>query len=163
MKKKIFCHFCSSELTRKLFEGRVRPFCNKCNEPLYENPVPASCVVLLNEKKHVLLVKRSVPPMEGFWCLPGGFMELGETPEKTALRELYEETGVTGKIEKLIGVTSHNSEQYETVLITGYLVEEFYGDLISGDDAMDVKFFSTDDLPEIAFISHKGFIRAAEL
>jgi len=160
LKQKKFCHFCGFELDKKFIEGRTRLFCKVCNQPLYENPVPASCCVVVNNKRKILLVKRSVEPKIGMWCLPGGFMEIGETPEETALRELNEETGITGEISNIIGALSHPSILYGSVSITGYLVENFSGQIFPGDDAMDCKFFNYEDLPEIAFRSHLSFIRA---
>jgi ADP-ribose pyrophosphatase YjhB (NUDIX family) len=88
-------------------------------------------------------------------------MELGETPEQAALRELEEETGLSGKIDMLLGVTANQSSQYETVLMVGYLVKDYSGAPIAGDDASDAAYFHIDELPEIAFESHKKFIRAS--
>jgi len=100
-----------------------------------------------------------VEPKKGFWCLPGGFMELGETPEQGALRELKEETNLTGHIGMLLGVTSNHSDKYNTVLMIGYLIENYTGTPRAGDDASDIACFDFDDLPEVAFESHKKFIR----
>ena len=157
--KKKFCHFCGAKLTRKIYEGRERFFCIKCNTPIYENPVPATCIIVIDNTQRILLVKRSVEPKKGFWCLPGGFIELGEMPDKAALRELNEETGLTGKINMHIGVTSAHSDMYNTILMVCYLVNDYNGKLIAGDDALDAVFFDIDTLPEIAFDSHEHFIR----
>jgi ADP-ribose pyrophosphatase YjhB (NUDIX family) len=159
MRKKNYCHFCGTKLTEKIFEGCLRLFCEQCNEPLYENPIPATCLVVVDNRNRVLLVKRSVEPKKGFWCLPGGFMELGETPEKSALRELKEETGLSGQINMLLGVSSNPSAQYHTVLMIGFLVKSYTGNLVAGDDADDAASFYYDELPEIAFESHSKFIR----
>ncbi len=159
MRKKVFCHFCGGKLKEKFCEGAVRPFCDHCNEPIYENPVPATAVVVAGPDNKIVLVKRSVEPKIGYWCLPGGFMELGETPEQGALRELEEETGLKGKISLLLGVTSSPSPRYTTVLMLGFLVNKYSGKPIAGDDASDVAYFHPDDLPEIAFESHRNFIR----
>jgi ADP-ribose pyrophosphatase YjhB (NUDIX family) len=159
MRKKKYCHFCGTNLTEKFFEGCLRLFCGQCNEPLYENPIPATCLVVVDNRNRVLLVKRSVEPKKGFWCLPGGFMELGETPEKSALRELKEETGLSGRINMLLGVSTNPSAQYHTVLMIGFLVKSYTGNLAAGDDAEDVASFYYDELPEIAFESHAKFIR----
>jgi ADP-ribose pyrophosphatase YjhB (NUDIX family) len=159
MRKKTNCYYCGAELTEKFFEDRIRLFCEKCNEPIYENPIPATCLVTIDDSKRVLLVKRNVEPKSGFWCLPGGFIELGENPEEGALRELEEETGLKGKIEMLLGVSSNRNQQYNTVLIVGYLVESYSGFLNAGYDASDVAWFHYKEIPEIAFESHKNFIR----
>lgn len=136
----------------------MRLFCSRCGLPLYENPVPATCVVVLDDGKGLLLVKRSVEPKKGWWCLPGGFLELGESPEEGALRELMEETGVSGEIDRLIGVSTNTNSQYHTVLMIGYLVRCFSGTPFAGDDASQVAFFPTDSHPDIAFRSHRDFV-----
>jgi ADP-ribose pyrophosphatase YjhB (NUDIX family) len=86
-------------------------------------------------------------------------MELGEIPEKAALRELREETGLSGQIDMLLGVSSNPSQQYHTVLMIGYLVISYTGTLVAGDDADDVAYFHYNELPEIAFESHLRFIK----
>jgi len=159
MREKKYCPYCKTGLVEKFCEGALRRYCNDCNEPIYENPIPATCMVVVDNKDRVLLVKRSVAPKKGFWCLPGGFMELGETPEKAALRELKEETGLAGRIDMLLGVSSNPSAQYHTVLMVGFLVKSYSGSLIAGDDAIDTAYFHYNELPEIAFESHASFIR----
>ena len=159
MQKKLFCPYCGSRLSEKFYENRNRLFCSHCNDPIYENPVPATCLVVTDGKGRVLLVQRSVDPKKGLWCLPGGFIELGESPESAALRELYEETGLTGQIHKLLGVMTNPSQLYDSVLLVGYWIKVYSGNLIAGDDACDAAYFPPDDLPEIAFESHLKFIR----
>lgn len=158
MAEKLFCHFCGARLTRKFSEGATRLFCNRCQVPIYENPIPATCLVVLDSQARLLLVKRSVEPKRGYWCLPGGFIELGETPEAGALRELKEETGLDGKIERLLGVRSSPGTLYHTILMVGYLVKETLGEPSPGDDAEAAAYFASDKLPEIAFESHTYFI-----
>ncbi len=86
-------------------------------------------------------------------------MELGEAPEKAALRELKEETGLSGQIDMLLGVSTNPSAQYHSVLMVGYLVKSYSGTLIAGDDANDAGYFHYNELPAIAFESHASFIR----
>jgi len=159
MRKKTNCQYCGEMLAEKVHEERMRLFCGHCNEIFYENPVPATCIVTIDEKERVLLVKRNVEPKKGFWCLPGGFVELGENPDQGALRELKEETGLDGRIEILLGVTSSPSAQYDTVLMIGYLVKSYRGLLCTGYDASEAEWFNYRELPEIAFKSHLMFIR----
>ena len=86
-------------------------------------------------------------------------MELGETPEHAALRELKEETGLSGQIQMLLGVTSNTSSQYHTVLMVGYLIKKYSGVLEPGVDASDAAYFNYEEIPEVAFQSHMKFIR----
>ena len=99
--EKAYCPYCGLAATRRMWEERIRRYCHNCNLPLYDNPVPAVCAVVSDQRKRLLLVQRKVAPQRGEWCLPGGFMELDETPEAAALRELAEETGLSGTVEGL--------------------------------------------------------------
>ncbi|MFO7965630.1 MAG: NUDIX hydrolase [Desulfobacterales bacterium] len=154
-----YCHFCGKRLIRKTVDGYERLFCTACGIPIYQNPVPATCVVVVEEENNLLLVKRSVEPRIGEWCLPGGFVELGEFPDKSALRELKEETGLSGSAIKLLGVSTNPSIQYHSILMIGYLIRRFSGTPVAGDDAAEVGWFPLNDLPEIAFDSHRRFVR----
>ena len=87
----------------------------------------------------------------------GGLLQ--HTPAQAAVRELEEETGLFGKIEMLLGVTSTPSDLYDTVLMVGYLVKSTTGRLQAGDDASDVAYVAFEKLPEIAFESHRRFVR----
>ena len=158
MKEKSFCPYCSGPLSKKDVEGRRRHFCSRCNQPIYENPVPATCLVVMDKDRQILLVKRNVDPQKGKWCLPGGFLELDESPEQGALRELNEETGLEGRIEMLLGVRTTPSYQYHSVLMIGFSVIRFCGCPMPGDDAQEVKWASYAELPPIAFDSHRFFI-----
>jgi ADP-ribose pyrophosphatase YjhB (NUDIX family) len=161
MQTKRFCHFCSNPLEHKYLEGRTRMYCTACRQPIYENPIPATCVVVTSPASQILLVKRNVAPKSGWWCLPGGFMELGETPEQAALRELREETGIQSRIERLLGVCSDKSPQYDTVLMVGYFAGHTNDPPSPGDDAEEVRWFAFTDIPPIAFSSHTFFIEKA--
>lgn len=159
MQPKTYCHYCATPLENRRVESRKRLFCPKCDQALYENPIPATCLVVIDNEDRVLLVKRNVEPKIGAWCLPGGFVELGESPERAALRELKEETGLEGHIERLLGVLAQESEQYDTVMIVGYLIKRFSGAPRAGDDASSIAFFTSDTRPEIPFASHREFVR----
>jgi 8-oxo-dGTP diphosphatase len=112
---------------------------------------------VLDRHDRLLLVQRKVAPRIGEWCLPGGFMELDETPEAAALRELLEETGLTGRVEGLIGLKAAPNRIYQTVLVAGYRVAPLGEQIHAGDDAMAVHWFSNQELPPIAFGSHRAF------
>jgi len=146
-------------LDLRVLDGIDRLFCNTCRDAVYENPIPATCIVAPDSDGRILLVKRKMPPKQGSWCLPGGFLELQESPEQGALRELKEETDLTGRIDRMLGVMATPSSLYHTVLLIGYLVTEWSGNPKAMDDAEAFNFFAPDNLPPIAFTSHEHFIR----
>jgi len=155
---RVFCPFCGNPVAELEWEGRPRRYCRHCRLPLYDNPVPAVCAVVCNEAGRILLVKRKIAPRRGEWCLPGGFMELGETPEEAVLRELSEETGLTGEVAGLLGLEATPNRIYTTVLVAGFRILPLHGDIAAGDDAMAVDWFAPRGLPPIAFGSHRIFI-----
>ncbi|MCK4335657.1 MAG: NUDIX hydrolase, partial [Candidatus Aenigmarchaeota archaeon] len=62
--------------------------------------------LILTKENEVVLVKRKFDPFAGYYALPGGFVEYGETAEEACVREALEETGLKVEIEKIIGVYS---------------------------------------------------------
>src|SRR6185369_3961531 len=98
-----FCMRCGSRLVSRDDHGRSRPTCPACGFIYYRNPAPAAGVVL-RSRTGVLMVRRKFAPAVGAWCLPAGFMEYGESPERCAVRELREETGLRARLTGLFGV-----------------------------------------------------------
>lgn len=154
---KVFCHRCGSRLIDKFIaaENRNRLFCTACSSPVYENPVPATAAVVINKQGEVLLVKRKVDPKKGEWCLPGGFLELEETPEQGCLRELKEETGLDADIHQWMGNIIGSNFHYHTVLVIGFTVKNIRGRLSAGDDCLEARFFNPGQMPPVAFRSHR--------
>jgi ADP-ribose pyrophosphatase YjhB (NUDIX family) len=73
-------------------DERLRAVCRACGVVTYSNPkVVVACVVRTDD--HVLLAKRAIAPRLGYWGIPQGFMEHGETSREAAVREVREETG----------------------------------------------------------------------
>jgi len=158
MEAKTFCPYCGEKVIEKSFGERNHCYCQKCDIIHYENPLPAVAALVLNRKDQLLLVKRSVEPAKGKWCLPGGFIEIDESIEEAVLRELEEETGIKGEIEGLIDFFSQKGLHYRAILIFGYKVKMLGGEVKAGDDAQDADFFSLDALPPVAFLSHQRLI-----
>jgi thiamine-phosphate diphosphorylase len=156
---KNYCHVCGTGLTKKLIEDQERLFCPKCQYPVYENPIPATAAVVINENREVLLVKRTVEPKAGQWCLPGGFVEMGEDPEHACLRELKEETGLEGEIHRWAGNIISESPVYQWVIVMGYSIKNVHGRLTAGDDCSEAVFFNPDTMPPIAFRSHREILK----
>jgi 8-oxo-dGTP diphosphatase len=100
----------------------------------------ADCVVF-DRIGRLLLIRRAKAPFKGAYALPGGFVDYGEPVEKAALRELKEETGVEGKIIKLIGVYSDpKRDPRGHTVSTAFLVRPRSTKVIGGDDASEAAF-----------------------
>ena len=149
------CPNCGHTLDVRYQDGRDRKVCEKCGFIHYKNPTPAAAVVLV-QNNQVLLVKRKYEPKAGYWSLPAGFIEYDETPEQAAIRETKEETGITTRIHKLLGVTGTCDDHNSNIVLVIYEVKNISGSLKPGDDAIEAKYFQLDHLPEnMAFSSHK--------
>lgn len=124
----------------------------------------ADCVVI-NRQGEVLLIQRRNEPYRGCWALPGGFMEMDETLEHCAVRELEEETGlVVAEDElRLVGVFSSIGRDPRGRTVTGaYRVDVVETQSVrSGDDAAAARWFSLNALPPLAFDHSTIIARAA--
>ncbi|MBM3119843.1 MAG: NUDIX hydrolase [Chloroflexi bacterium] len=142
-----FCPLCGTDLKVGFIEGKERGFCPNCNFVDYKNPLPVALAIPIKDKRF-LLIKRGLAPAKGMWGFPSGFVETGETSEDACLRELKEETGLSGHIVKLAGVMCvEDREVYGDMLIVSYIVEVDDGELSPGSEVEDAKFFNSEELP----------------
>ena len=141
----------------QLHDGRERPVCSACGHIVYLNPAPSVAAILFQEGR-VLLVRRNIEPGHGLWSLPGGFIEMGETPEAAVTREVEEETGLTCRPQKLLHAQGVLGGFYGDIIVLCYSAEIVSGNLRPGFDADDVEFFDHRKLPQIAFDVHHAFI-----
>ena len=154
-----FCPLCGRILGEKQIERQRRLVCQKCGWVYYKNPLPVAVCAAKNKEGKILIVKRNLKPAINKWALPGGFVESDELPEIACLRELYEETGLKGKIKKLIGIYIHKTREYGSLLVIGYEVMIVRGLLLLNNESKDAKFFNKKDLPVIPFSSHRKIIK----
>jgi 8-oxo-dGTP diphosphatase len=129
----------------------------------YPHPALTADVVLLaagDGDLQVLLVQRDKPPFKGNWALPGGFVEVGESPEETAHRELEEETHIQGiRLEQLrvFGDPGRDPRGHVvTVAFRGLLGDGWSAGqpprrVEAGSDAAEARWWSVDTLPPMAF------------
>jgi ADP-ribose pyrophosphatase YjhB (NUDIX family) len=143
-------------------EGRPRDVCGECGRVAYRNPLPVAAAVVLNDRREVLLVRRRYEPHAGEWCLPTGFAELDETIENAALRELREETGIDGRVHRLLTARSVTDDHYGDLLFICFEVEKLGGDEAPGDDAEMIAYYPLSELPPLAFEAHTEAVRVCE-
>ncbi len=153
-----FCYNCGQKTVSKKLDGKLRSYCNNCNSVLYKNPIPSVAIVAFNQNKELLMTKRGIEPGKGYWCLPGGFVETGETIFQTVKRELKEETNYDCTNIKIINVDSIINGYWGDILILGFSVKLKKSILIAGDDADEAKFFPLNNRPEIIFPVHQTFL-----
>jgi len=149
VKEYSYCPVCAAPLRVGTIEGKERKYCPECGFIDYKNPLPVALAVPVKDGKF-LLIKRGLPPLKGMWGSPSGFVEVGETPQEACLRELEEETGVSGEIVKLIGVDRvEDREVYGDMLVIRYLVRVTGGELVPGEEEVEeVRFFDVSELPD---------------
>jgi 8-oxo-dGTP diphosphatase len=133
----------------------------------YEFPRPAlSTDVVVIDRRHqkprILLIERLKEPFANHWALPGGFMEIDETLEQAAARELQEETGLLIDDMQQIGAFSTVDRDPRGRIITVAFACELKGNqqAMAADDAKSVSWFELDSLPTLAF-DHDEIIEVA--
>ena len=131
----------------------------------YPHPaVTADCIVFAcqNEKTQVLLIKRGSEPCKDMWALPGGFMNIDESAEEAATRELKEETGIDVKEVTQVGAYSKvdRDPRERVITIAFYTVIDKPVRAVGQDDAKQAEWFTLDNLPTLAF-DHSEILSAA--
>ncbi len=106
----------------------------------------------------IVLIRRENPPYQGYYALPGGFVEVGETVEEAAKREAKEETGLDIILLKLVGVYSKPDRDPRGHVVSICYLAQGRGDLLAGSDARSAEVFDPEDLPPLAF-DHAQIIR----
>jgi len=152
--------FCSS--CGRALEGDSLPnghlHCPACGSMTWRNPLPAVSVVV-RRGGSILLVRRATRPRKGMLCLPGGFLELGETVEGCARRELREETGLRAGSFALLGVET-DSTDYGGIMLAAVEALDASGEPEPGDDASEASWFPMREVPRLAFAAHERIVRS---
>lgn len=146
-------------MSTRLAGDRPRRACPACNYVHYTDP-KVGVGALVMQDAGILLVKRKMDPERGKWSIPAGFLDHGEDPKETAVREVHEETGLKIQIVELLDVFTNPPQQGGASIFILYRAQLLGGTMRAGDDAGDVGFFALDQLPELAFSSTHAAIRA---
>ncbi len=121
-----------------------------------EHPQP-SCHALVRSGDRVLLVRRARPPLEGYWGLPGGGVELGETVEDAVVREVKEETGLDVNVRRYLGYKDAIERDGAGRVRWHYVIHFFEAAVPEGagltptpsDDAAEARWFTPEELHDL--------------
>ena len=130
----------------------------------YPHPaVTADCVIFGFDGVtiKILLIQRGIEPYKGKWAFPGGFMNMDETAEECAKRELEEETGLKdAAVEQFYTFSDVNRDPRERVITIAHYALVRLSDVKGGDDAASARWFAMDEVPSLAF-DHDRIMRMA--
>ena len=146
-----FCSDCGNAVIKKIPQGdnRERHVCGNCELIHYQNPkVIAGVLPVFGDQ--VLLCKRSIEPRHGFWTLPAGFLENGESSLEGALRECEEEANATVVNPELYALFDIPQINQVYVFYRAELMEPVFG---PSSESSEVALFDEQDIPwsELAF------------
>ena len=149
-----FCSHCgNAEPAFEIPQGdnRLRYICRNCDTIHYSNPnIVVGCLCSWENK--VLLCKRAIEPRIGYWNVPSGYLENGETVEEGAIRELWEEAEARVEITGVHTIYSLPQLNQVYIHFLGELIDGQYG---VGEESSDSQLFGEDEIPwdDIAFTS----------
>lgn len=126
--------------------------------------VKAAGVVIINERRQILLIQRGHEPQRGRWTVPGGRTEPGESPAQAAVREAFEETGLHVRIEREVLNVRLPTADGREFDVHDFLATVVAGELRAGDDADDVRWFGQEELTGLPLTENLlGFLAQAGL
>ena len=147
-----YCSTCAKPLLWHIPQGdnQYRHACNHCDIVYYNNPKIIVGTLPVWQGAQVLLCRRGIPPKHGFWTLPAGFMENGESTQKGAIRETEEEANAKIKIQCLH--TIYDIPHIGQVYLL-FLAQLQNLDFFPGEETLDLRLFKKADIKwdEIAF------------
>ena len=148
-----FCSNCGHTVSFKDIESDTHPrfFCEECKTIHYQNPnMVVGCLPIWEDK--IMLCRRAIEPRKGFWNLPGGYLENGETVQEGAAREVREEAGILVEVTNLHTVFSIPKINQVYLHFLAAMPDLNY---TAGVESLEVKMFTETDIPwqEIAFSS----------
>lgn len=138
-----YCAHCGAALKTEFVAGRERPVCPACRHIGFRNPVPVGLAVAERDGQ-LLLVRRGIAPLQGYWAPPGGHVEMGESVEAATIREIREEAGVDVVLDDLVGVYSHEEVEVVIIVYQGRIVA---GTARAGEDELEVGLFAPEEIP----------------
>ncbi|MCQ8185769.1 NUDIX hydrolase [Parvularcula maris] len=132
-------------------DDRERNVCTRCGFVAYQNPKIVTGSVATTEDGRILLCKRAIEPGFGFWTLPAGYMELGESVEQSARREAREEAGADLELDRVLAVYSVPRISQVQIMFRAKLLNA--DSITPGPESQELMLASWEDIPwdELAF------------
>jgi 8-oxo-dGTP diphosphatase len=153
-----YCVNCGAELVPREVEGRLLEACPNDDFVLWRDPKVATAVVV-EAAGGVVLGRRAIEPALGDWCLPGGFVNDDEGPLEAAVRECLEEIGAEVEVTGLLGVYHIAKREAPSMVGIGYRARVVDGGrLAPGKEMLELQVFALNDLPDLAFPSHRQIL-----
>jgi ADP-ribose pyrophosphatase YjhB (NUDIX family) len=140
-----FCSHCGGNIRQSIPEAdnRLRAVCTQCGFIHYQNPnVICGCLPIHQNK--VLLCKRAIEPRYGFWTLPAGFMENGETLQEGAERETWEEARATLSNLELYSIFNLPKINQVYIIFRADLVEGIHN---VGEESLETQLYEESEIP----------------
>jgi ADP-ribose pyrophosphatase YjhB (NUDIX family) len=157
-----FCPRCGAQLGLQDRFGARRPVCPACDWIYFPDPKVAAAGLVEQDGK-VLLVRRANDPMRGLWTLPAGFVDAGEDPAGTVVRECLEETGLQVEVTGLLEIIAGQEHPRGAHFVIVYRARLLGGRLQAADDVDAAAFFPREALPELAFASTRRVLLPTKL
>lgn len=152
-----FCARCGAPMQTRPVGDKPRRACTACDHVHFTDPKVGVGVLVVQDGR-LLLVRRVMQPEIGKWSIPAGYLDHGEDPRQTAVREAAEETGLMLAIEQLVDVYHNPPAEGGASIFILYRARVVGGRLQAGDDADAAAFFALDELPELAFASTRAAV-----
>lgn len=124
---------------------------------MYENPKPVACAIVVDAAGRIVLLRRGFDPGRGRWTFPGGYVDLGESVEDAARREVDEELRIAVDLGELLGVYSRADDPIVLIVYAARAL----GEPQTTEEAVEVRAFTPDEVPwdALAFWSTEVALR----
>ncbi len=141
-----FCSRCGNELTFGFVAGenRERLRCSACGYIAYVNPRLVVTTLPVTEDGRLILLRRGIEPGIGSWAQPGGFLEVDETVTEAAIRETFEETGLTVRPGEIVGLYSRLEA---AVVVIAFEAQVLEGEFRLNPEALEIRAFAAEAIP----------------
>lgn len=155
-----FCALCGGAMESRIVlpDRKRHHVCSRCGFVHFLGPkLVAGCLVV--DSARVLLLRRGIEPALGRWTFPGGYVDLGETPEHAAARETLEEVGMNVQISRVFGLYTDPESPHVSVAV--FLANSGDDPPSNSHEALETRYFAPGEIPweEIAFPTTAAALR----